>query len=262
MDRTTFEALYREHFDLARSAIRRRGVRRPALDIPIGTADSRFRLARRDMQAANPRLQHRKAGGRAAILPFGTGAWLHLREITSRPPGAVDRLWARIQGTLARERGAEQDMRPSPAKKPWRRQAASLALRAMGPATGAVFGAAATLTYVRTTQAPPRDAPFQPAFTLTQEAQGQPAAPAGLNGLNDESSAALLPPGVGVDPSKIANPAALLALRKAQAAYVVGDRPAALDALGPFEREFAEDPLRISAERLRALVLRPLAATR
>jgi len=49
---------------------------------------------------------------------------------------------------------------------------------------------------------------------------------------------------------------------EAQAAYVVGDKPAALDALGPFEREFAEDPLRISAMRLRALVLRPLAANR
>ena len=132
----------------------------------------------------------------------------------------------------------------------------------MGPAAGTVFGATATLIYVHLTQAPPRDTPFQPALTLTEEAQGQPAAPAGLNRLNDESSTALLPSGLAVDPSKIANPAALLALRKAQAAYVVGDRPAALDALGPFEMEFAEDPLRISAERLRALVLRPLAAAR
>jgi RNA polymerase sigma-70 factor (ECF subfamily) len=372
VDRPTFEALYRDHFDLARSAIRRRGVRRPAeieelaqevfivvyrrlpeldlargngkgwiyriaanlasnhlrrpfvqreslmdpgeqetlfvepgnsearladrehlrlllasttperrevyelvevegftlaevafaLEIPIGTADTRLRLARRDMQAAHARLQHRKAGGRAAIVPFGTGAWLHLRERTTRPPGAVDRLWARIQGTLATERGAEKNMRPAPPKKPWQRQARALARRAMGPAAGAVFGAAATLLYVHLTQAPPRDVTFQPTVTLTQEAQGEPAAPAGPNEPNDESSTAQLPSGVGVDPSKTANPGALLALRKAQAAYVVGDKLAALDALGPFEREFAEDPLRISAERLRALVLRPLASNR
>ncbi len=53
----------------------------------------------------------------------------------------------------------------------------------------------------------------------------------------------------------MANPAALLALRKAQAAYVNGDKPGALAALGAFEGELAGDPLRSDAARLRALVV-------
>ncbi|MEP7127033.1 MAG: sigma-70 family RNA polymerase sigma factor [Byssovorax sp.] len=372
MDRPTFEALYREHFDLARRAIRRMGVRRPAeieelaqeafiivyrrlpevdfaqgsgkgwiyriavnvalnhvhkpinrrevlvdpadqdtifpgpanneawladrehlrrllesttperrevyelievegftlpevafaLEILVSTAKSRLQLARRDIQAANARIQLRRAGGRAAILPFGAGAWLHLREITSRPPGALDRLWERIQTTLNSERGTDEAMRRSPAKRPWRKRAATLARRAIEPALGAVFGATAMLVYVHLTQDPAPGSTDPPAVTLAQEPELEPATPGGITAINDESSTALLPPGVGVDPSKAANPAALLALRKAQAAYVVGDKLAALDALGAFEREFAEDPLRISAERLRALVLRPLAANR
>jgi RNA polymerase sigma factor (sigma-70 family) len=233
-----------------------------ALEIPFATADSRLRLARRDMQAANARLQLRKTGGRRAILPFGTGAWLHLREITKRPPGAADRLWERIQSTPPGPGGAEGAMPAKAAKPSWRRRAATLARRAMEPALGAAFGAAVTLVYVHLTQAPARATTVQPAVMLTEEAKPLPAAPTLLNGQTDETSAELSPPYGGADSSKAANPGALLALRKAQAAYVVGDRAAALDALSGFEREFADDPLRISAERLRALVLRPLAANR
>ncbi len=234
-----------------------------ALEIPLATADSQLRAARRDMQAADPRLQQRKTGGRVAILPFGTGAWLHLREITKRPPGAVDRLWERIQSTPSADRGAEGDTPAKTAKPSWRRRATALARRAMEPALGAAFGAVVTLVYVHRTQAPTRETTAaQPTVMLTEEERPRPATPAVLSGLTDETSAELLPPCGGADSSKAANPAALLALRKAQAAYVVGDRAAALDALSGFEREFADDPLQISAERLRALVLRPLAANR
>lgn len=132
----------------------------------------------------------------------------------------------------------------------------------MEPALGAAFGAVVTLIYVHVKQAPARETTVQRTVMLTHETEGQAAAPGALDEVMDETSAALLPAGSGADPSRTANPAALLALHRAQAAYVVGDRAAALDALRGFEREFAEDPLRITAERLRALVLRPLAANR
>ena len=51
-------------------------------------------------------------------------------------------------------------------------------------------------------------------------------------------SIALGVPRAGGDPGKTANPAALLALRRAQAAQaaqVIGDKPGALEALGAFE---------------------------
>ena len=252
--RHVYELIEVEGFTLSEAAL--------AIGIPMSTVDDRLRRARRDMQEANTRLQYRKTGGRAAILPIGIGAWLHLREITSPPPGAADRLWERIQSMSAIERGADGNRPTSPVKKPWPKRVPALLRRVMEPALGALGGAGLTLLGVHLTRAPARETTYQPPVTVTEEAEGATAAPAGLNGLNDETSPAMLPGGLGVDSLKVANPAALLALRKAQAAYVVGDKLAALDALGVFEREFSEDPLRISAERLRALVRRPLAATR
>jgi DNA-directed RNA polymerase specialized sigma24 family protein len=189
VDRPTFEELYLQHFDLARSAIRRKGVKRPAEIEEL--AQEVFIIVHRRL----PELDFIRSNGKEPVL-------------------------------------------------------------------GAAFGVLVTLVYVHRTRTPTRETMVQPVVTLTREADTGPAAPGALNGLTEETSAALVPAGGGVDPSKAANPAALLALRKAQAAYVVGDRAAALDALSGFEREFADDPLRISAERLRALVLRPLAANR
>ncbi|MEO5728136.1 MAG: hypothetical protein ABI134_10745, partial [Byssovorax sp.] len=54
----------------------------------------------------------------------------------------------------------------------------------------------------------------------------------GRSGSGYETSAALVTPGAGGEPGKVANAAALLALRKAQAAYGIGDKPGALAALG------------------------------
>lgn len=59
-----------------------------ALEIPQSTAESRLRQARRDMTAAEARLQHHRAGRRMTILPIGTGAWLHLGEVSNPPVGA------------------------------------------------------------------------------------------------------------------------------------------------------------------------------
>lgn len=250
--REVYELVEVQGFSVAEAAF--------ALEIPFKTADSRLRGARREVHAANAHLQRRKTGGRAAILPIGVGAWLHLREITTPPPGAAGRLWTRIQSMSSSGRSAEEDRPRAPEKKPWPRRVPALLRRMMEPALGAVGGAALTLLYLHPTRAPDRESTYEPAVTITQEVKGEPAATLSLDGINDETSPTTLPAALGVDPSKAANPAALLALRKAQAAYVVGDKLAALDALEVFEREFFEDPLRISAERLRALVLRPLAA--
>src|SRR6185295_11964212 len=70
-----------------------------ALKIPLTTAASRLRHARSDIKAAEMRLRH-KAGRRLAILPFGAGAWLHLRDAAPPPAGASERVWERIQSTI------------------------------------------------------------------------------------------------------------------------------------------------------------------
>lgn len=222
-----------------------------ALDISESTADSRLRLARRDMQAAEARLQRHKAARRLAILPLGTGAWAHLRDAAEPPAGASDRVWERVQGTIRGQGDGDRDPAKGrdaePGKRPWLR-------RALGPSLGALGGAAAALILTHLIQAPPRVIAVRFPIVVTREAEPLTIAPEGLP--EEEVSAALLAPGSGGDPGKAVNPAALLALRKAQAAYVIGDKPGALEALGAFEGDLAGDPLRSNAARLRALVLR------
>jgi RNA polymerase sigma-70 factor (ECF subfamily) len=233
-----------------------------ALQISPGAADSRLRLARRDILAAEAKIQRKKASRRLAILPFGTGAWLHLRDDVQPPPGASDRVWARVQSTIHAQENGESDSPkgqqkqanpdPGPGQRPWSGRVAELSRRALGPSLGAVGGAALALIYAQMTQPPPRVIAIRFPVVIAQEAEARTTAP---EALPEGVSAALAAPGSVGDPGKAANPAAVLALRRAQAAYVIGDRPGALAALGAFERELAGDPLRSNAARLRALVI-------
>jgi RNA polymerase sigma factor (sigma-70 family) len=249
--RAVYELFEAEGFTLAETAA--------ALEISVTTADSRLRHARDDMKAAEVRLQHHKARRRLAILPFGTGAWLHLREAVKPPAGASSRVWERMQRTIhAQGSGASQSpKRPDaePKKWPWLERASNLgrlARRALGPSVGALGGAAAALFYAHMTQAPPKVIAVRIPVMVAPEAELNMIVP---EASPEEASAALPAPGGSGEPSKAANPAALLALRKAQAAYMIGDAPGALDALGAFDRELSRDPLRSGAERLRALVV-------
>jgi hypothetical protein len=113
-------------------------------------------------------------------------------------------------------------------------------------------GAVAALIHAHTTQVPPRVIAVRFPVVVVQEAKPQTIAP---EALPEEASAELLTPGGGGNPVKAANPMALLALRKAQAAYVMGDEPGALAALSAFDGELSGDPLRRDAARLRTLML-------
>lgn len=170
--------------------------------------------------------------------------------------GTSDRVWERVQRTTrAQGDGADDPPKgpvPAPGKLPWIRPALTLARRALGPSLGALVGATAAMIHAHATQAPPRVIAVRFPVVIVQEAELQSIAP---EALPREASAALLPPGGGGDAGKVANPAALLALRKAQAAYVIGDKPGALAALGAFDGELSGDPLRSDAARLRALVV-------
>jgi RNA polymerase sigma-70 factor (ECF subfamily) len=229
-----------------------------ALEIAETTADSRLRLARRDMLAAEARLQRKVAARRLAILPLGTGAWLHLRDGVTPPAGAGDRVWAQVQSTIrAQGGGADESPKrrentPGKGDLPWSRRAAELARRALVPSLAAVGGAVSALIYAQMTQAPPRVIAIRFPVAIAQEAEVRTIVP---DALPEGVSAALVAPGVGGAPDKPANPAALLALRRAQAAYVIGDKPGALEALGAFDGELSGDPLRSNAARLRALVM-------
>ena len=233
-----------------------------ALHLPVSTVDDRLRSARRHMLAANARIQRKKAARRLAILPFGTGAWLHLRDGVAPPAGASDRVWERVQSTLRaqvdresnppKERENKPEADRGPGKLPLRGRAAEMARRALGPSLGAFGGAALALIYAQMTQAPPRVIAIRFPVVIAQETEVRTIAPEALPEV--VSAALVVPAGVGGDPGKAANPAAVLALRRAQAAYVIGDKPGVLEALGAFERELSGDPLRSNAERLRALV--------
>ncbi len=148
-----------------------------------------------------------------------------------------------MQSTIrAQSSGAgESPKRPDaePKKWLWLKRGSTLgrlARRALGPSVGALGGAAAALLYSHLTPVPPKVIAVRFPVLLAPEAKLNMIAP---EASPEEASAALPAPGGSSDPGKAANPAALLALRKAQAAYMIGDTPGALDALGAFDRELS-----------------------
>lgn len=167
-----------------------------------------------------------------------------------------ERVWERVQSTIRAQEGTAGDspegLEPAPEKRPWMRRASTLARGALGPSLGALVGAAAALLHAHTTQALPRVIAVRFPVVVEQEAELKTIAP---EALREDAIAALPAPAGGGEPRKVANPAALLALRKAQAAYVMGDKSGALTALGAFDGELSGDPLRSEAARLRTLVL-------
>lgn len=78
------------------------------LEITATTATKRLRQAREDIEEAAMKLKQRdEASGTTRksgffLLPFGVGAWGKLRVLMDPPAGAAERVWKRLQDSIAR----------------------------------------------------------------------------------------------------------------------------------------------------------------
>jgi RNA polymerase sigma-70 factor (ECF subfamily) len=86
-----------------------------ALEIPLGTAHTRLRLAREDLTEHVKRLKARRRGCAFGILPFGRGAWGYVNDLFDEAPapGEHEEVLARILEQLFPETAREPHRQPS-----------------------------------------------------------------------------------------------------------------------------------------------------
>ena len=93
------------------------------LEIPHTTAAKRLREAQADVKETAAMLKRREEANRpprksgAYLLPFGTGAWVKKRALLNPPEGTAERVWERIQASIAQMEEQER-LSNSPRSQP------------------------------------------------------------------------------------------------------------------------------------------------
>jgi RNA polymerase sigma-70 factor (ECF subfamily) len=88
------------------------------------TATKRLRQAREDLEEAAVKLNRREEASRtqrksgAYLLPFGVGAWVKLRVLLDPPAGTAERVWQRLQTSIAQLEEDENNPSSAPPPEP------------------------------------------------------------------------------------------------------------------------------------------------
>ena len=222
-----------------------------------------LRLAREDLRAEAARLKrsapadHAEKSG-ALLLPFGVGAWLKLRDIQNPPEGTGDRLWQRLQDTMAAiERENDRPASTPPRQPPARARLRGLSrfARVLKSSWGYVVsaclgGAVVALLFLLRTSA--RIAVLRipgPVVLVTSATSATSAT----------TDTPLSPPVLPTAEARPATDAALaeelVLLRRARVAYAAGDIQATIAALNDYETRYPAGRLSQNVNTLRASLL-------
>ena len=253
--RAVFELVELEGFSVVDAA--------RCLEITESVAHKRLAVARKDIEAAATKLAKRdqEAGKKrtsAFLLPFGVGAWLKLRDIQNPPEGTGDRLWQRLQDTMAaiereNDRPASTPLRQPPPRARLRglsRLARSLKSPWGHFVSACLGGAVVALLFLLPTNA--RIAILRipgPVILVTSATSATSAT----------TETPLSPPVLPTAEARPATDAALaeelVLLRRARVAYAAGDIQATIAALNDYETRYPAGRLRQNVDTLRASLL-------
>ena len=230
------------------------------LKITESNAHRRLGLARQDVRKAAEQLaqRDRDAGKKeesAFLLPFGVGAWLHFRDLFRAPEGTADRIWQRLQETIAAT-DHENDRPATPPQQPRAPARTGRLLKAIGRSLKAairqlpaavVGGAIVALLLLPRPAA--RIAILRipgPVVIVTSPSTATVEAPA-LDVRSEPGPTRATPTA-----SAKTDPSEARLIRQAQAAYTAGKIQETIDALNAYEAQFPTGQLRDDARALRA----------
>jgi RNA polymerase sigma-70 factor (ECF subfamily) len=251
--RAVFELVELEGFSVVAAA----GI----LGITESNTHRRLGLARDDIRkAAEQRAKRDRDAGKkensAFLLPFGVGAWLHFRDLIRPPEGTADRIWQRLQQTIAEiDRENDRPASPPPERPPLLprlgRQAQAIG-RSLQGVTGYLLAAIAGGAIVALLLLPRPEVRISilrlpgPVVLLTSPSAAPVEAPS-ANGSSDTAQA-----GAASAASEAIDPREARLIRQAQAAYAAGKTQEAIAALNGYEAQFPAGHLRNDARALRA----------
>jgi hypothetical protein len=225
----------------------------------------RLETARDELQAAANRLSahERHAMGFQGVAPIGLTALLDAdRFIPDFPAGVRDRLWARLQGSLALGgAGATAAQPPSPPPSLAARAVAAAAPRVAPFVVGVAVGAGALVAARPRAPAVPTEAAAASVFS--QEARDLPgpvttAAPGGNSAPVGPAAGSSAAPAASASAAPTAGPRIEDEgdlILQARAAFAAGKLPAALAALDKHQRLYPTGRLAGSRDELRAQVM-------
>jgi hypothetical protein len=231
-----------------------------SLEIKESVAHKRLTVARQDIEAAARKLAQRdlEAGKKRTspfLLPFGVGAWLKLRDMQSPSDGTGDRIWQRLQNTMAAiERENERPASPPPPQPPPRSRLRGLSRFARplkGPwghvVSACLGGAAVALLFLLRPDARiailrmPGPVVLVASATTTTTTTTEPPL-----------SLTVLSPAEARPPADAALAEERALLRRARIAYAAGDMQATLAALNEYETRYPAGRLKETVATLRA----------
>lgn len=231
------------------------------LKITESNAHRRLGLARQDVKKAAEQLaqRDRNAGEKKAsafLLPFGVGAWLHFRDLFRAPEGTADRIWHRLQETIATIDGENDRPATPPPQRPPLRPRIGRLLKTIGgllkaaigqlPAVG-IGGAIVALLLLPRPEA--RIAILRipgPIVIVTSPS------PAPVDAPSAEVRGEPAPTRATPTATATIDPREARLIRQAQAAYAAGKIQGMIDALNAYDAQFPMGQLKNDARALRA----------
>ena len=244
------------------------------LGIALATGYKRLETARRKLQAAAVRIQHREQRAGGAVVAFNLAAFLATdRTIPEVPSDVRARLWSRLQDAVPAvpAMGSAPPATPGPAvpsgARLAKRLAAHVAKRVAPYLVGAAAGAAGMYAYLGPPKPsapdpiarhvpPPARAGEAASTTVTETTAGPivAAGPATATAATAATARATVS-AVSAPASTEENEEALI--QRARIAQARGDASGAIDALNLHARRFPRGDLAGDREGIRAQVLQP-----
>jgi RNA polymerase sigma-70 factor (ECF subfamily) len=235
------------------------------LAITETTATKRLRQAREDIEEAavehkrreEEREPPRKSG--FYLLPFGVGAWVKLRVLFDPPAGTSERVWRRLQASIAEIEETEGRPSSTPLPQPPPRPPVS-PLRALGGPLKSVLGhllsagvGAAIAVGLLWPRPPARIAVLQMPVPFPMATSSAHASTSTALNVADLPFVTSLVPATptaqaGLDPEEVRM------INQAHVAFTGGDIAGTIGALNAYEAQFPEGQLKKDAETLRTRV--------
>jgi len=232
------------------------------LDIAETTATKRLRHAREDVQEAAMKLKRsdearqttRKSG--FYLLPFGVGAWVKLRVLLDPPAGTAERVWQRLQDSIAQLDDEHDGPLSSPPRPPPEGPPGSR-LRALGGPLKTLLGnllsggvGAAVVVWLLWPRAPVRIAIVQfpvPIPIVVRSIQAPTSTPLNVADLPFVTSLVPTTPTAHVRP----DPEEVRLINQAHVAYTGNDIAGTIAALNAYDVQFPEGQFKKDAQALR-----------
>ncbi len=238
------------------------------LEMTETTANKRLRQAREDIEEAAVKLKRREESSRPQrksgvyLLPFGVGAWAKLRVLLDPPVGTAERVWQRLQDSVAQLDEAQDSpssFTPSqPPVSPPISRPRSLGgpLRSvLGHLLSAGIGAAITV-WLLWPRAPARIAVLQMPVPIPIATSSTQAPTSTVLDVADLPFVTSLVPATPTVHVKL-DPEEVRMINQAHVAYTGGDLAGTIAALNAYDAQFPEGQFRTDSHALRRRAAQP-----